>query len=36
MDWMKQHREVIQCQAKAVVMTSPNGERICVEVAVQA
>jgi hypothetical protein len=33
---MKQHRTVIQCQEKAVVVTSPNGDRISVEVAVQA
>jgi hypothetical protein len=36
MDWMKQHRAMIQCQEKVVVVTSPNGDRICVEVAVQA
>jgi hypothetical protein len=36
MDWMKQHRAMIQCQKKVVVVTSPNGDRICVEVAVQA
>jgi hypothetical protein len=36
MDWMKQHRVVIQCQEKAVVVTSPNGDKISVEVAVQA
>jgi len=33
---MKQHRAVIQCQEKFVVVTSPKGDRICVEVAVQA
>ena len=36
MDWMKQHWAVIQCQEKSVVVTSPNGDRICVEVVVQA
>ena len=33
---MKQHRAVIQCQERSVVVTSPNGHRICVEVVVQA
>ena len=33
---MKQHRAVIQCQERSVVVTSPNGDRICVEVVVQA
>jgi hypothetical protein len=36
MDWMKQYRAVIQCQEKAVVVTSPSGDRISIEVAVQA
>ena len=36
MDWMKQHRAVIQCQEKFVVVTSPNEDRIYVEVVVQA
>ena len=36
MDWMKQHRATIQCQEKYVVVTSPNGDRIYVEVIVQA
>jgi hypothetical protein len=36
MDWMKQHRAVIQCQEKSIVVTSPSGDRICVEVEVQA
>ena len=35
-DWMKQHRAVIQCQERSVVMIVPNGDRICVEVVVQA
>jgi hypothetical protein len=33
---MKQHRAMIQCQEKAVVVTSPSGNRISIEVAVQA
>jgi hypothetical protein len=36
MDWMKQHNEVIQCQEKVVVLTTPKGDRMSVEVAVQA
>jgi hypothetical protein len=36
MDWMMQHRAVIQCQEKVVVLTTPEGDRISVEVAVQA
>jgi uncharacterized protein YqfB (UPF0267 family) len=36
MDWMKQHRAVIQCQEKSVVVTSPSGDRIYVKVEVQA
>jgi hypothetical protein len=36
MDWMKQHRAVIQCQEKSVVVTAPSGDRICVEVEVQS
>ena len=35
MDWMKQHRAVIQCQEKAVVLTTPKGDKISVDVAVQ-
>ena len=35
MDWMKQHRAVIQCQEKAVVLTTSKGDRINVDVAVQ-
>ena len=35
MDWMKQHGAVIQCQERAVVVTSPGGDRISVDVAVQ-
>jgi hypothetical protein len=36
MDWMKQHRAVIQRQEKVVVLTSPMGDRVSVDVAVQA
>ena len=36
MDWMKQNRAVIQCQEKVVVMPSPNGDIISVDVVVQA
>ena len=35
MDWMKKHRAVIQCQEKAVVLTTPKGDKISVDVAVQ-
>ena len=35
MDWMKQQGAVIQCQEKSVVVTSPGGDRISVDVAVQ-
>ena len=33
---MKQNQAVIQCQEKVVVVTAPNGDRISVDVAVQA
>jgi hypothetical protein len=36
MEWMKQHQAVIQCQEKSVVVTTLKGDRICVEVVVQA
>ena len=36
MDWMKQQQAVIQCKEKVVVVTAPNGERISVDVVVQA
>jgi uncharacterized membrane-anchored protein len=36
MDLMKQHRAVIQCQERVVVVTAPNGDRIYVDVVVQA
>ena len=35
MDWMMQ-QAVIQCKEKVVVVTAPNGERISVDVVVQA
>jgi hypothetical protein len=36
MDWIKQHRAVIQCQEKAVVLTTSKGDIISVDVVVQA
>jgi len=36
MDWMKQHRAVIQCKEEVVALTTPKGDKISVEVAVQA
>jgi hypothetical protein len=36
MDWMKQHLAVIQCKEKVVTLTTPKGDKISVEVAVQA
>jgi hypothetical protein len=36
MDWMKQNQAVIQCQEKVVVVTTPKGDRISVDVIVQA
>ena len=36
MDWMKQNWVVIQCQQKVVVVTALNGDRISVDVVVQA
>ena len=36
MDWMKQQQAVIQYQEKVVVVTAPNGDRISVDVVVQA
>jgi hypothetical protein len=35
MDWMKQHLAVIQCKEKVVTLTTPKGDKIDVEVAVQ-
>ena len=36
MDWMKQQQAVIQCKEKVVVVTAPGGERISVDVVIQA
>ena len=36
MDWMKQQQTVIQCREKVVIVTAPNGDRISVDVVVQA
>ena len=36
MDWMMQQQAVIQCIEKVVVVTAPNGERISVDVVIQA
>jgi uncharacterized membrane-anchored protein len=35
-NWMKRHRAVIQCQEKVVVLTTPNRDRLSVDVVVQA
>jgi hypothetical protein len=35
MDWMMQQQAVIQCKEKAVVLTTPKGDRISVKVVVQ-
>ena len=34
-DWMMQQQAVIQCQEKVDVVTTPNGDRISVDVVVQ-
>ena len=36
MDWMKQQQVVIWCKEKVVIVTAPNGERISVDVVIQA
>ena len=36
MDWMMQQQVVIQCKEKAVALTTPKGDKISVEVVVQA
>ena len=36
MDWMMQQQVVIQCKEKVVVVTALNGERISVDVVIQA
>jgi hypothetical protein len=35
MDWMMQQQAEIQCKDKSVVLTTPKGDRIRVEVKVQ-
>ena len=35
MDWMNEHRAVIQCHERVVVLSTPKGDRISIEVAVQ-
>jgi hypothetical protein len=35
MDWMMQQKVVIQCKKKVVVLTTPMGDRISVDVVVQ-
>ena len=35
MDWIKEHRAVIQCQERVVVVTTPKGDRISVGMTVQ-
>ena len=34
MDWMMQQQAVIQCKEKVVVVTTPSGERISVDVVI--
>ena len=36
LDWMKKYATEIKCKEKVVVVTAPKGERISVDVAVQA
>ena len=36
LDWMKKYAMEIKCKEKVVVVTTPKGERISVDVAVQA
>jgi hypothetical protein len=36
MDWMKQQKAVNQCKEKVVVVTALNGERISIDVVIQA
>ena len=36
MDWMMQQQAVIQCKEKVVIVTVSNGERISVDVVIQA
>ena len=36
MDWMMQQQVAIQCQEKAIALTTPKGDIISVDVVVQA
>ena len=36
MDWLMRHRAVIHCKEKVVVLPTPNGDKISVNVVVQA
>ena len=36
LDWMKKYTTEIKCKEKVVVVTTPKGERISVDVAIQA
>jgi len=36
LDWMKKYAMEIKCKDKVVVVTTPTGERISVDVVVQA
>jgi len=36
LDWMKKHQTDIKCKEKVVAVTTPKGERISVDVALQA
>jgi len=36
LDWMKKYTTEIKCKEKVVLVTTPKGERISVDVAVQA
>ena len=36
LDWMKKYTTEIKCKEKVVVVITPKGERISVDVAVQA
>jgi hypothetical protein len=36
LDWMKKYTTKIKCKEKVVVMITPKGERISVDVAVKA
>ena len=36
LDWMKKYATEIKCKEKVLVVTTPKGERISVDVAVEA